>query len=89
MPNVTPDQIKQLANRYEAAAKHLSTSVAPSGTDSDFLQIIHRGGWTTLIDVERAAAVLEAFEHQAKAVAATHKALVEGARGALTKSVSA
>jgi hypothetical protein len=89
MANVTPDQIKQLANRYEAVAKQLKASVAPAGADSDFLQIIHRGGWTTLIDVERATAVLEAFEHQTKAVAATHKALVEGARGALGKSASA
>jgi len=77
-----------LANRYEAASKHLKAAVS-SSSDSEFLQIIHRGGWTTLIDVERAAAVLEAFEHQAQAVAATHKALVDGARGALNQSASA
>ena len=90
MANATPESIKQLADRYRAACKHLQSSAAQSNTaDAEFLQIIHRGGWTTLIDVERANTVLEAFEHQAKAAAATNKALVEGARSALTKSASA
>jgi hypothetical protein len=90
MPNVTPEAIKQLATRYEEACKHLKTSVAHSSpADSEFYQIIHKGGWTTLIDVERANTVLDAFEHQTKAAAATNKALVDGARSALTKTASA
>ena len=90
MANVTPDKITKLANRYEEACKHLKAAVpSSSGSDSDFLQIIHRGGWTTLIDVEHATAIVDAFEQQAKAINATHKALVDGARNALTKSASA
>jgi hypothetical protein len=87
MAKATLDMIKQLATRYEAACEALNAAVPhSSASESEFFQIIHRPGWTSLVDVQHATDVLEVFEQQAKTVSMTSKALVRGAHSALGKA---
>jgi hypothetical protein len=75
-------ETKDLEKRIAELQKNLSFVNGPSGGDSsDLIQIIHRPGWTTIIDVEIAAGILESMNHQATAM--------RGLRDTLRKHVDA
>jgi hypothetical protein len=73
---------KDLEKRIGDLQKNLAFVVGPSGGDSpDLIQIIHHAGWTTIIQVELAAGLLEAMNQQATAM--------RGMRDTLRKHVEA
>lgn len=71
---------KDLESKIGQLQKHLAFATGTAGS-SDLLTIVHRPGWTTIIDVEFAAQLLETMNHQAVAM--------QGIRDALQKHVAA
>jgi hypothetical protein len=73
---------KDLEKRIAELQKNLAFVNGPSGSDSsDLFTIIHRGGWTTIIQLEIAAGLLETMNQQATAM--------RGLRDTLRKHVEA
>jgi prefoldin subunit 5 len=90
MANVSHDEIKRLAQRYEQIHKSLqSIGGKTDSSQTEFFQIIHRPGWTTVLDVALANQALEALQHQLAAVEKLHEAMTAGARNGLEKSAAA
>lgn len=90
MANVTQEEVKRIAHRYEQIRKTLHSLTGGSdSSQTELLRIIHNPGWTTVLDVELAAFSLDAMEQQVKAIEKLHEALTAGARNGLQKSAAA
>lgn len=93
MSHATAENVKQLAHRYGQIMKSLSSITGAGGsganTQPELLTIIHRPGWTTVLDVALVNEGLDALEHQVKAVEKLHSALTTGARNGLQKDAAA
>ena len=90
MANVSHDEIKRLAHRYEQIRKSLQNlGGSHDGMQTELFQIIHRPGWTTVLDVALANHSLDALQHQTAAIEKLHDALTAGARNGLEKSAAA
>ena len=90
MSQATAENIKQLAHRYGQIMKSLNSITGASGSQPnsqpELLTIIHRPGWTSIIDVTLVNEGLDALEQQVKAVEKLHVALTTGARNGLQKA---
>jgi hypothetical protein len=73
---------KDLEKRVSELQKNLAFVTGSSGGDSsELFTIIHRGGWTTIIQLDIAASLLEAMNQQATTM--------RGLRDTLKKHVEA
>jgi hypothetical protein len=88
MPTAVEDGVKKVEKRYTDVHQKLKGLAAESDTNSEFWKIIHTGGWTTIIDVNYAAGILEAVTLHAQAIESLKRTLVEGARGAMQQKGS-
>lgn len=68
---------KDLENRIGELKKKLTfvNESSGSGETPDLFTIIHRPGWTTLVDVQIASQLLDAMNQQATAMGAMRDAL--------------
>ena len=90
MSHVSREEINRLAQRYEQIRKSLQNLGGSSdGSQVELLQIIHRPGWTTVLDVALANHSLDALQHQVAAIEKLHEAMTAGARNGLEKSAAA
>lgn len=90
MANVSHDEIKRLAHRYDQLRKNLQgLGGSTDSTQAEFFQIIHRPGWTTVLDVALANHALDALQHQMAAIEKMHETMTAGARNSLEKSAAA
>jgi hypothetical protein len=90
MAHVSREEINRLAQRYEQIRKSLQNLGGSSdGSQVELFQIIHRPGWTTVLDVALANHSLDALQHQVAAIEKLHEAMTAGARNSLEKSAAA
>lgn len=90
MGKVSHDEINRLAQRYEQIRKSLQNLGGSSdGSQTELFLIIHRPGWTTVLDVAMASHSLDALQHQVAAIEKLHEAMTAGARNGLEKSAAA
>ena len=90
MAHVSREEIQRLAQRYEQIRKGLqSLGGNTEGANTELFQIIHRPGWTTVLDVALVHQALDALQHQAAAIEKLHEAMTAGARNGLEKSAAA
>lgn len=91
MSQATVENIKQLAHRYGQIMKSLNSITGTGSQENsqpELLTIIHRPGWTSIIDVTLVNEGLDALEQQVKAVEKLHTALTTGARNGLQKAAA-
>ncbi|HEX3154838.1 MAG TPA: hypothetical protein VHV32_09445 [Candidatus Angelobacter sp.] len=90
MSNVSREEIQRLAQRYEQIRKGLQNLGGNTdGANTELFQIIHRPGWTTVLDVALVHQALDVLQHQAAAIEKLHEAMTAGARNGLEKSAAA
>ena len=90
MANASREEIQRLAQRYEQLRKNLQNLGGNTdGSKTELFQIIHRPGWTTVLDVALAHQSLDALQHQVAAIEKLHEAMTAGARSGLDKSAAA
>ncbi len=93
MSKATAESINQIAHRYGHIMNSLHSISGAAGSGAahanaqpELLTIIHRPGWTTVLDVALANASLDALEQQVNAVEKLHTALTTGARNGLQQA---
>jgi prefoldin subunit 5 len=90
MANVSREEIQRLAQRYEQLRKDLQNLGGNTdGTKTELFTIIHRPGWTTVLDVALVHQALDVLQHQTAAIEKLHEAMTAGARNGLEKSAAA
>jgi hypothetical protein len=90
MPTAVEDRVKKVSKQYTDVNHKLKSLVDEPDANSEFWKIIHNPGYTTVIDVNYAAGILEALTLHAQSIEALKRTLVEGARAGLQqKSASA
>jgi len=68
--------VRQLEQKIGQLQKRLAfVGEKPSQDSSELFKIIHRPGWTTILQVELAGQILEAMDHQAQAMRGLQDAL--------------